>query len=121
MKEAELPKFKFKRDQYMRSRGTPQMLYICCSSCNTYLMCYQKDGPGPLKRCYIDRIFHPEYLEKIHKEPFSKNDCPHLICTHCHTEIGYPIIYEKENRPAFHLKVGSVSIKKIPAQKRIIK
>jgi hypothetical protein len=62
-------KFKFKRDTYTRARGTPVMLTISCSLCETYLMSYQKDGPGPLKCCYIDRIHHPE-------EPGETSVCP---------------------------------------------
>jgi hypothetical protein len=119
MENIELPLFKFKRDSYMRSRGAPAMLMISCSACNTFLMCYQKDGPGLLKRCYLDRIHYPSELEILQKTCFSKNQCPELSCKKCNVHIATPIVYEKENRLAYHLRIGSVSLKKIPARKRL--
>ena len=114
-----LPPFKFKRDRYMKKRGNPAMLYVCCANCRTYIMCYQKDGPGPLKRCYLDRIHHPPDLTQLQKVAFSKKTCPKLICPSCQNHIGSPIIYEKESRPAFAIQPGSVALKKIPSQKRL--
>jgi hypothetical protein len=106
------PKFKFKRDAYMRARGTPAMLKINCALCTTYLMRYQKDGPGPLKRCYLDRIHHPEELEKRQYILFDKNTALHLKCSTCNVAIGTPIVYEKENRPAYHMRAGFFIIEK---------
>jgi hypothetical protein len=107
------PKIKFKMDSYTRRRGKPAMLAIYCSSCQGFLMLYQKDGPGPLLRCYLDRIHYPEILESRQKEPFYRNKSPHLECHDCHKLIGTTTIYEKENRPAYHMQVGSFSKKKI--------
>lgn len=109
----QIPKFKFKSDSYMRSRGAPAMLVMTCAHCNSYVMCYQKDGPGPLIRCYLDRIHHPEILEKRQYEEFNKHSTPKLECFSCQTVIGSPIIYEKENRPAYHLRPGFFALKKI--------
>ncbi len=108
-----LPKFKFKNDSYTRRRGTPTMLLIFCSTCNHYIMSYQKDGPGPLLRCYLDRIHHPETLQKRQYDTFNKNESPKLECSNCNKAIGIPIIYEKENRPAYHMRPGFFSIKKL--------
>ena len=107
-----LPKFKFKKDSYARSRGAPKMLFICCSTCDDYIISYQKDGPGPLLRCYLDRIHHPEQMHNKQHEPFNKNDCPNLECFQCKKIIGVPFIYEKEDRPAYHMRPGSFMIKK---------
>ncbi|MDR3624263.1 MAG: hypothetical protein P4L16_03875 [Chlamydiales bacterium] len=95
-------KQRFIRDYYQQKRGTPKMLLIQCSHCNNYLMHYQKDGPGPLLRCYIDRIYHPK----------STSTDTSLTCSSCHTIIGDPIIYEKEQRSAYNLVPDSFIIKK---------
>lgn len=113
MELKDLPKFKFKNDSYMKRRGAPAMLLISCSGCNQYLMSYQKDGPGPLLRCYLDRIHHPAYLENRQYDVFDKQNGPKLVCAGCSTVIGSPIIYEKEDRPAYHMRPGFFSMKKI--------
>lgn len=106
-------KFKFKNDSYTKRRGAPVMLIINCALCQTYLMHYQKDGPGPLLRCYLDRIHEPENLHLRQYLNFDKKTFPQLKCDSCSNIIGYPIIYEKENRPTYHMKVGSFSYSKI--------
>ncbi len=108
-----IPKFKFKNDSFMRSRGAPAMLVITCAQCNSYLMSYQKDGPGPLLRCYLDRIHHPEILAERQNQEFDKKTAPKLECPSCHIVVGSPIIYEKETRPAYHLRPGFIKLKKI--------
>ncbi len=56
----------------------------------------------------MDRIFAPSELVELQKTDYKDN----LICKHCRNIIGFPIIYEKENRKSFHLKQGTF-IKKI--------
>ena len=64
---------------------------------------YQKDGPGNLRRMYVDRISE-------NKVPlYDKN----LVCPKGDL-IGIKIIYKKEKKPAFRLFVDSV-------KKRIVK
>lgn len=93
-------------DQYTESRGEPSMLKILCSSCNEFLCDYQKDGPGPLLRCYCDRIHSPKDLKKA-----IQNSTPQLLCCRqCGQTIGEKGIYEKEQRLAFFLKEGSFVI-----------
>jgi hypothetical protein len=75
-------------------------------------MSYQKDGPGPLLRCYLDRIHHPEYLENRQYSAFDKKTADQLLCNTCNALIGTPIIYEKENRPAYQMRYGSFACKK---------
>lgn len=115
----ELPKFKFKNNSHTRNRGAPAMLCIFCVTCNTFLMCYQKDGPGPLLRCYLDRIHFPEDLNKRQCEKFCKSTAPKLECKSCHTVIGVPILYEKEDRPAYHMRPGLFFIKKLYQGKKL--
>jgi hypothetical protein len=102
----DIPKFRFKNDAYMKRRGAPVMLIVRCAECNAYVMSYQKDGPGPLLRCYLDRIHHPENLEKRQYEVFHKKTDLKLACPVCHVVIGSSFIYEKEDRPAYHLRPG---------------
>ncbi len=93
-------------DQYTERRGDPAMLEIECAQCNQFLCRYQKDGPGPLLRCYWDRIHAPEDL----KRAIQSNSVDSLICCHCGQQIGEKGIYEKEHRLAFFLKEGSFEI-----------
>ncbi|HUC78836.1 MAG TPA: hypothetical protein VMQ58_01190, partial [Candidatus Saccharimonadales bacterium] len=64
---------------------------------------YQKDGSGPLKRMYIDRMI---YI----KPTVSK-----LECHKCGNELGLKTTYAKENRLAYRLFQSSVN-KKIVKQ-----
>lgn len=94
-------KISFKNDRYKKTRGGySHLLNILCQKCNKYICNYQKDGPGNLRRMYIDRIINP--VVQISKKDLS---CPnkHLL--------GVKITYQKEKRPAFRLFVDSVSKK----------
>jgi len=91
-----------KNDKYKKVRGGySRLLNISCQKCSEHICIYQKDGPGNLRRMYIDRISDA-------KVSISKKD---LSCQKGHL-IGVKIIYEKEKRPAFRLFVDSV-VKKI--------
>ncbi|HBB49666.1 TPA: hypothetical protein DEQ22_03340 [Candidatus Nomurabacteria bacterium] len=95
--------FKFFKDGYRKVRGGySRFLNVYCASCKAHLFLYQKDGPGALKRTYLDRILAP----KIKK---TKNE---LVCEKCKKVIGTFFIYKKESRPAVRLYQDSV-IKKI--------
>ena len=49
-----------KSDKFKKARGGPSMLLeIFCSACKAKVCLYQKDGPGLLKRMYLDRISDP--------------------------------------------------------------
>lgn len=94
---------KIKRDKFRRARGgNSRFLNIYCANCKEFILLYQKDGPGPLKRLYLDRIFEPEQLAKW-QELDDIKDVPNLVCPDCKTVIGTPYIYEKENRHAILL------------------
>ena len=90
---------KLKNDKYRKNRGGySRLLDLSCSKCGAYLFSYQKDGPGILKRLYLDRI---------EGKVTSKN----LVCSKCKELLGVRIIYKKENRPAFRLFTGAVAKK----------
>lgn len=105
-------KLKLKNDKYKKSRGGySRLLDISCSLCGNHICYYQKDGPGILKRMYLDRITGieiPDYQLKETKK------VPQLICTKCHQHLGIPTIYDPEKRAAYRLFVGSIS-------KRVVK
>lgn len=98
-----MKKMQFKNDKFRKTRGGhSRLLNVSCESCGAFLLLYQKDGPGPLKRIYIDRIIKPEGFGKIKQ----------LICKSCKKVIGTLYIYEKEKRPAYRIYQDAV-IKKI--------
>lgn len=91
----------FKKDKYKRARGGySRLLKISCSKCGTLLCHYQKDGPGDLKRMYVDRISDVKFVAG-----------KQLVCHKCKQVVGVKYVYEKENRPAYRLFVGAVAKK----------
>src|SRR5690349_8812410 len=91
-------------DKYRKARGGySRLLTIYCSKCGTELFDYQKDGPGIIKRIYVDRIRGKRYNEQS------------IICSSCGNLIASLGVYEKENRPAYNVVLGTISkkIKKI--------
>ena len=102
---------KLKSDRYRKARGGhSRFLNVLCEHCGAKILVYQKDGPGPLKRLYLNRIFAPENLANLQKLPINK--IPNLTCSKCKSVLAIPYIYQKEQRKAFRLFVGAI-IKKI--------
>ena len=90
-----------KNDKYRKTRGGySRLLSISCEKCGSNICIYQKDGPGNLRRMYLDRIIDP-------KISLSRKD---LSCPKGHL-LGVKIIYEKEKRPAFRMFVDAVKKK----------
>lgn len=98
----------FISDVYCQNRGGwSRFLVISCKACGTFLFHYQKDGPGPLKRCYLDRILNA-------KPKF--NDHGFIFCPHCKACLGFNEPYTKEqNRPALRWAVEAINYKVISA------
>lgn len=95
--------FTLKNDQYRENRGGySRFLNIFCDSCGGHLALYQKDGPGELKRMYLDRILAPQIKKKKNKD---------FQCAGCKKVIGTFYNYKKENRSAIRLYQGSVTKK----------
>lgn len=102
---------KFKSDKYKRVRGGySRLLDIQCANCTKHLFFYQKDGPGILKRMYLDRIFESNLYSGLEKK--SLKDIPQFICPYCSELLGIPYIYKKEQRLVLRPLVGGI-IKKI--------
>lgn len=89
---------KFKSDKFRKSRGGhSRWLVLSCAKCQATLFLYQKDGPGMLKRLYLDRIVGQAKTS----------------CGKCKTVIGIRTVYKKENRSVIRLFAGAI-------EKRII-
>ncbi|CAN5289886.1 hypothetical protein BH10PAT1_BH10PAT1_2270 [soil metagenome] len=100
---------KIKKDKYSKARGgSSKLLDILCAECGSHVCFYQKDGPGLLKRMYLDRISNSKY-EGMQSVIF--NQLPQFNCPHCNSHLGTPMIYEKEDRLAFRIFIGSISKK----------
>ncbi len=92
----------FKRDKYKSARGGySRLLNLYCRKCNTIFAEYQKDGPGNLRRLYMDRIIAPEKLVGLQKE--SIKDVSPIKCDKCGFIVGMPYIHKKEKRKAFRV------------------
>jgi hypothetical protein len=101
----------FKRDKYKSARGGYlRLLNLHCRECETIFAEYQKDGPGTLRRLYMDRIVAPTKLVGLEKQNL-KNISP-IKCSKCKLIVGMPCIYKKENRKAFRIFQDAV-IKRI--------
>lgn len=100
---------KLKNDRYRKVRGgSAELLTLYCAKCSVFVLLYQKDGPGKLIRCYLNRIFAPSSLEALqHDRRFQQpSDVPALKCSHCSNLIGVPMRYD-DGRLAYRLVPGS--------------
>jgi len=98
--------YKFKHDRYQKNRGgSSRVLDVTCDHCEGHVAFYQKDGPGILKRMYVDRF--------IDVKPSGKS----LTCPHCDRELGQEMTYKKEDRAAYRLFAGAVHKKVIALSK----
>ena len=99
-----------KNDKYRKVRGGyARTLKIYCQKCNAPLVVYQKDGAGPLKRLYIDRIFSSL---SINSKVLNRQNTA-LKCNKCQLVLGVKYIYEPENRKAYRLFAHAVYTKAI--------
>ena len=104
-------KVSFKKDGYSKARGSySRMINVYCRKCNCLIATYQKDGPGNLRRMYLDRIYSPKELVNLQEKTI--NSISLLKCKKCGEILGTPYLYEKENRKAFKLYQDAV-IKKV--------
>lgn len=103
--------FSFKKDKYKTVRGGhSRLLNIHCRKCENVVLVYQKDGPGNLRRLYLDRIFNPAELTGL--QFLNLKDVPALKCKKCGQALAASYIYPKEKRKAFRLYQNSI-IKRI--------
>jgi len=101
----------FQKDSFRKARGgKSRWLLLKCEKCEHPVCFYQKDGPGLLKRLYIDRI------TSLPKTVLDK----HFTCSSCNTLLGVGMVYEKEKRRAYRLFVGAVT-KEILSEREVKK
>lgn len=94
---------RFKRDVFKADRGGRSVfLDVSCDRCGTHVVLYQKDGPGPLKRLYLDRMFAPPAMAALQSVTSVKKLSP-LCCSDCDELLAMPMMYEKESRLAYRL------------------
>lgn len=104
-------KLTLKSDRFKKNRGGySRWLSLSCEKCKSRLMIYQKDGPGILKRLYLDRIVSLSGLKDKEK----------LECKKCKTVLGIRTIYKKENRLAYRLFAGAVEKRIVKGDKTIL-
>ena len=97
-----------KNDSYKTARGGyARLLAVGCATCGTHLFSYQKDGPGIVKRRYLDRIYQSNAYEGL--QHCTLPHLPQLLCPQCGEHLGMPMIYQQEQRLAFRLFVGAVT------------
>lgn len=105
-------KFSFKSDKFKKNRGGySRWLSLSCEKCKAQLMIYQKDGPGILKRLYLDRIVVPNNLKMKEK----------LECKKCKTVLGIYTIYQKEKRATYRLFAGAIEKKIVKSDKVVLR
>jgi len=100
---------KLKKDKYRAKRGgSAKLIDVICTNCGSKVLLYQKDGPGWLKRCYLNRIFWPPKYANLQKDKRIKSieRMPKLVCLKCRKVIGLPMKH-KDGRLAFNLIRGS--------------
>jgi hypothetical protein len=94
-----------KNDKYKKARGGwSRILDVSCESCGAHTCFYQKDGPGLLKRMYVDRMSDLQ------------PDTESLRCSRCGEPLGTKMVYKKEDRPAYRLYIGSVTKKIVKSE-----
>jgi RNase P subunit RPR2 len=104
-----------KKDRYLRERGgRAAFLILTCAHCGGELAVYQKDGPGNLLRCYLNRFFYPEAMQSLQNnlQITQPNDLPTWKCADCHSIIGHPMRY-RDGRLAFRLVQGAYAKQKL--------
>lgn len=100
-------KFELKSDRFREARGGySRVLEISCARCGGFQFHYQKDGPGPLLRLYLDRIMDSGRYRQAATRPVQS--LPPFTCANCSEHLGVPVMYSKENRVALRLFQDSV-------------
>jgi len=100
-------KIAIRKDKYRKTRGGySRILNLSCENCKVHICNYQKDGPGILKRLYLDRISESKKYSGLESNPIK--EIPNLICDKCNKVLGVPYIYDKEKRLSFRLFVGAI-------------
>lgn len=91
------------KDKYSEARdGKSAFLNLYCDHCGEFILLYQKDGSGPLKRMYFDRIIAPTDYSQYQNSK-TMNKIPNINCRSCRRLIAVPGMYDKEDRRVYFL------------------
>lgn len=94
-------------DSYRTARGGESaLLLVLCRQCAQHLFLYQKDGPGPLLRCYVNRI-HPR--RSAAPGAHGQQSLDSHRCPHCDATYGHDITYI-DGRAAIALSPGATGL-----------
>lgn len=105
----EQKQYRPRQDKFTEARGGwSTLLSIFCARCKTEVLLYQKDGPGELKRMYLDKIIAPDALAEKVAACSAISDMAKLSCPNCKNLMGIPMVYEKENRLAYQVAPGGI-------------
>ena len=98
-----------RQDKFTEARGGwSTLLSIFCARCKTEVLLYQKDGPGELKRMYLDKIIAPDALANKVATYSVISGMNELSCPNCNSLMGIPMVYEKESRLAYQVAEGGI-------------
>lgn len=94
-------------DQFLRVRGGhARLLHVRCARCDELVFEYQKDGAGPLLRCYIARVLAPAARVVALRDIETIEDLRPLDCTSCGLRLGDPMRYS-DGRLAYRMHAGA--------------
>jgi ribosomal protein S27E len=96
--------------------GSAQMLELSCAKCGHKFFHYQKDGPGPLLRLYLDRIHAPKKFVGLQNKPLGSLKV--IGCLDCGRLIAMPQMYKAEKRKAYRVFQGALKKKRIRLDSR---
>ena len=89
-----------KQPDRLNGRAGIFLLKISCEKCGAEVCTYQKDGPGNIRRMYIDRISKPKV----------SLGGKYILCPNKHL-LGVKMMYEKEKRPIFRVFQDAITKK----------
>ena len=105
----------FKNDRYKRARGGySRLLIISCEECGRHICDHQKDGPGILRRIYLDRISNSKKYSGLRDVSIGK--IPPMKCDPRDRILGVCVNYDKENRLTYCMFVGVATKKRSKTQ-----
>jgi hypothetical protein len=105
-----------RQDAYRAERGgAASLVLVSCNRCRCELFLYQKDGPGPLLRCYLNRIGAAAHTVIVAVDAGSIEEIADLTCPGCAATVGTPSRY-RDGRLAHELLPDAVSVETLRSE-----
>lgn len=103
-------------DEYRTARGGwSSLLSLSCAACESDSGLYQKDGPGPLLRCYANRFVDLDG-HTVRRKTATQEAV--WNCESCNATLGNGFTYE-DSRWAFDLVASSVIVEVVETEASI--